>query len=214
MPARAWGAGDKSFNLSIGKAKIAFCRRTNVKSESFGVRSNARVGRRIFRGWDQRHGQPIFRRASVYFCGRVAVGSMRGGNVEIVAHPFIPSSHSQAFGNQHVEPESSPYVRECRPENALADLREQYETRDSPSQGWHRFIVHVCGLFFMLNVGEGVPEILRILCTQNNPIHPMCVSTHFASEYRNLLATKLQDARQPKAYQKAAEKIRKRRFKG
>jgi len=42
----------------------------------------------------------------------------------------------------------------------------------------------------------------------------MCVSTHFASEYRNLLATKLQDARQPKAYQKAAEKIRKRRFKG
>ena len=45
--------------------------------------------------------------ASVYFCGRVAVGKHVGVTVPILTYRFIPLSDSQAFGNQHVEPEGS-----------------------------------------------------------------------------------------------------------
>ena len=45
--------------------------------------------------------------ASVYLCDRVAVGKHGGVKVAILTYRFIPVSHSQAFGNQHVEPEGS-----------------------------------------------------------------------------------------------------------
>jgi len=102
----------------------------------------------------------------------------------------------------------------AHPENALAELREPYETRDSPSQGWHMFMMHLCGLFFMLHVGKRVEEIMRVLCTQNNPGRLICISTYFAIQNREFLAGELQRARKTQAYQKAREKIRKERFKG
>ena len=99
----------------------------------------------------------------------------------------------------------------ARPQNAVADLTGPYETRDSPSQGWHMFMVHLCGLFFMLNVGKRVSEMMRFLCTHNNPFHPVCVSTYFAIQHRNFMAGELQNARQTRAFKKAMEKIRKER---
>ena len=90
------------------------------------------------------------------------------------------------------------------PDRAQIALSGPYE---GVRLGWRRFLLHLPGLSFTLNVGKTVDHTIRSLCIQTNPGHPIVVSIDTTKLTQQLSRT-LHQSRKTESFLCAMEKVR------
>jgi hypothetical protein len=94
------------------------------------------------------------------------------------------------------------------PDRAQIALSGPYE---GVRPGWRRFLLHLPGLSFTLNVGKTVDDTLRWLCIKANPGHPIVVSTVMAGKVTQQISRSLHKSRKTESFLRAMQKVERER---
>jgi len=79
---------------------------------------------------------------------------------------------------------------------------------------WRRFLLHLPGLSFTLNVGKTVDDTFRWLCLKTNPEHPIVVFPDKAAKLTQQIADSLHQSRKTESFLRAMRKVHRQRHGG
>jgi hypothetical protein len=90
-----------------------------------------------------------------------------------------------------------------RPELALIALHGPVET---PHKPWRIFVLYICGITFILNVGRLMDLDTRMGCFHGNPDHHVFVSDQVMGKIWEKLAIQFRESRKSNSYLEAKAK--------